>query len=183
MGEGIKGLFFTDKFRSVVTIILLLLILGSIITSWAFPRREAPTIDKETVLTLKKVSVQLQRAVDNFEKQGKETAELTNALTQQLYRMETSRDDNYKLLLEKYGIKVPDSFKEPANPTGSDAAPVNSNDQWLRSEGNYQYSRSLPGDAGAKGGDSRLPKTIADHAHQFDGSRATPAGYKPSDTN
>lgn len=102
MPEAIREAFFSDKARTIATLVLLATIIFVVIGTWAFPRHQG--VDQETINTLKQVSNQIQRAADNFEKQSSSTVALNEELTRQLKQAENIRNEGYDELLKKYGI-------------------------------------------------------------------------------
>lgn len=183
MAGNLKGIFFTDKFRSIVTILLLLLILATSVGGWLFPTQKTPTIDQETINVLKDVSVQLQKAVKNFEEQGKSTMELNALLSRQLNQAEINRNESYKLLMEKYGVEVPSSFQTPLDYPESGSLVPGRLDEWVRSKTADQLSGNLSGSSGAASRSSSLPETVTDSPRATNNRFAIPAGFRAPDSH
>jgi hypothetical protein len=172
MPEVIKGMFFTDKLRSICSILLLTLLFGAVMMSWAFPRHSS--VDKETVDSLKQVSSQLERAADSFEKQSNVTAQLNATLQKTLDEQESIRDDKFKTLLNRYGVVAPPPVPDPL------AGVVLSGDHavtGLRPEDHSLRGEHVPPGTSLTSRNKQLQDPIADHEAKTDGDApAVPSG-------
>lgn len=101
-----KDFLFNDKLRGLVTFITLFTILVMICISYWFPKENK--VDQETIRALQEVTTQIERAANSLRKQSELTDKANKELTRQLEEMEYNRHENYKELLEKYGLEVPD---------------------------------------------------------------------------
>lgn len=176
MPTDIKNLFFSDKLRTVITVALLGFILVAVIMSWAFPRQKVSPVDAETIRVLKEVSTQLQRAADNLEVQGEKTTALNTELKTQLAKMESNRDVNYQMLLQKYGMQAPSSIYNSED--NSAVGNIASVDSWLRTKDHHLGSQYLSPGSGTTGGDQQLQTPTTDSKESTDGSHPIPVGYK-----
>jgi hypothetical protein len=104
MGAEIKDMFFTDKLRSIVSALFMLIIVVLIAGSWAFPRQTSSNLDEKSLSTLQEVSKQLKSAADNFERQANESAQLRDTLSRTLELQKGERDDVYVKMLQRYGL-------------------------------------------------------------------------------
>lgn len=95
-------MLFNDKLRVFATGALLLAILVSAVGGWLYPKQ--PPITSETLKTLQGVSDQIKLTAELLNKQSVETSKLNSQLKIQLEEMERVRNENYKELLDKYGI-------------------------------------------------------------------------------
>ena len=102
MGEILESTFFSDKLRSIISVVLLVLLMGLIGLSWAFPRESK--VSQQTLDTLKEVSGVMKDAALKFEQQSNMTSQLNDTLTKQLQQGEDERNASYNALLQKYGL-------------------------------------------------------------------------------
>jgi len=109
MGEKIRGLFFTDRLRSLVSTIMLILIFGAILVSWMYPKTPKAEIDPKSIELFEKVADKLERAANTFEQQGNNTAALNETLKRQLDLQDQQRTIAYDVLYKRWGI-------DPAGP-------------------------------------------------------------------
>lgn len=177
MPTDIKNLFFSDKLRTVISAVLMLCILAAVVMSWAFPRQTSSPVDVETIRVLKEVSTQLQRAADNLEVQGQKTTALNAELRTQLAKMESNRDVNYQMLLQKYGMSAPSSLYNPENP--SPVGSIAGTDSWLRPKDHNLGSEYLSGSSGAAGGNKQLQTPTATDEDSTNRGHPIPASYRP----
>lgn len=172
MPEVIKGMFFTDKLRSICSMLLLLLLFGAVMMSWAFPRHSS--VDKETIDSLKQVSSQIERAADNFKKQSDVTAALNATLQRTLDEQESIRDDKFKTLLNRYGVVMPPTVPDPL------AGLILSGDNaitGLRPEDHNLRGEYIPPGTSLTSRNKQLQDSVADHEAKADGhTPAVPSG-------
>lgn len=174
MPEVIKGIFFTDKLRSICSMLLMLLLFGAVMMSWAFPRHSS--VDKETIDTLKEVSSQIERAADNFKKQSDVTAALNATLKQQLEEQETDRNGKYQTLLGRYGVVMSPPSPDPLAGvilSGDDAV------VGLRPEDHSLGSKHIPPGTVITDRDKQLQDPAANHEGQANGNAPAVPGSKP----
>lgn len=124
MGEKIRGLFFTDRLRSLVSTIFLILIFGAILGSWMFPKTPKAEIDPKSIELFEKVADKLERAANTFEQQGNNTAALNETLKRQLDLQDQQRTVAYDILYKRWGIDP--ASPPPGTVVFSDNAPPSS---------------------------------------------------------
>lgn len=167
MPEVIRETFFSDKVRTIATLVLLATILFVIIGTWAFPRNQG--VDQQTVDNLREVTNQIQRAADNFEKQSSSTIALNEELTRQLKQAESVRNEGYDQLLKKYGVDM--------DIVPSDS--VTKSSGGMRSQDNHLGSIDIHAGAVTAGDSQQLQATDREHQGKTDGSdsrSSQPAG-------
>jgi hypothetical protein len=172
MDEILKGTFFTDKLRTIITVILITLLMALIALSWAFPRESK--VSQETLDTLKTVTVTLKDAAEKFEQQANLTSQLNDTLSQQLKQSETVSNENYNALLKQYGL-------DPTSGSIGDPLGVQSGNVGLRSPDNHLGGKHVSPGASAAGGAGQLQKPAEGHATASDSGdtgvqRSQPAG-------
>jgi len=153
MGEQIKGLFFTDRLRGIVSTVALILILGVSIGGWLFPKKSE--VDAQTLQTLQSVAEQFKRSAAVFEQQSLNTVQLNETLKRQLTIQQENRDASYGVLLDRWGL---DADGPPASIAlfGRDGGPI---DGVGVLPPDYDLgSRYLPTGAGSPSGDQHLSK-------------------------
>lgn len=173
MGELIAGTFFTDKLRSAMTAILLVILIALICLSWAYPR--SSDVSKQTLDTLKEVSGVMKDAAEKFEQQALTTSTINDTLNQQLRQSETERDASYQKLLKDHGLDPGDlyiDYPSAAPPAQFDLPATPSVPHVvirMFPENNSVGSQHVPSGTGATGADRELQEQATQHSKPADG--------------
>lgn len=157
MAEALKGLFFTDRLRSIISTVTLLVILGVLLGQWIWPKKVE--LDSQSVKTLQNVVEKMERAASLYEKQGESTLQLNETLKRQLALQEYNRSLNYDVLYKRYGFDP--SIPPPAGvvPLGADGMPVDTLGM-LPSDNDFGSDHTLTG-AGAGNRTEQLQEPVA----------------------
>lgn len=107
MVDEVKSALFTDKVRSVVTLVLLLLILFLVAMAWLFPRNSG--VSTQTVAALEGVVKNMNVAAQNMQNAAASQQQVNEVLRLQLLERKNTRDILYEDLLNKYGLNNLDS--------------------------------------------------------------------------
>ena len=102
MVDEVKSALFTDKVRSVVTLVLLLLILFLVAMAWLFPRNSG--VSTQTVAALEGVVKNMNVAAQNMQNAAASQQQVNEVLRLQLMERKNTRYILYEDLLMKYGI-------------------------------------------------------------------------------
>jgi hypothetical protein len=177
MGAEIKDMFFTDKLRSIVTMLFMAIIVVLIAGSWAFPRQTSSNLDEKSLNTLQEVSKQLKSAADNFERQASESALLRESLNRTLDMQKGERDDVYGKMLQRYGYD-PTNLEAPgAGYSGAAAPPSTVINVGVLPSDDGKRSVNISTSSSNPGGDRQLPNAAGKNQGGSNGSPTpVPAG-------
>jgi len=169
MGQEIKALLFFDKFRSIATFFVVLILAVILGVQYFFPR--PVKLDQEALASLRDATEQIRQMVKTADNFAQEDQAFKTTLQQRITAQSKLRGDNYATLARMYGVPdlddgtlatngginygmqpQPDGLGSKYLPPGtSDPGPV----RHVQQPTDLTAKATDPGIAGVSGGDSR----------------------------
>lgn len=169
MGQEIKALLFFDKFRSIATFFVVLVLAVVLSVQYFFPR--PVKLDQEALNSLRDATEQIKQMVKTADTFAQEDQAFKTALQQRISEQSKLRGDNYGALTAMYGVPdleagklatiggidyglqpQPDGLGSKYLPPGAgDPGPI----RHIQQPAEPSTKTTDPGIAGVSGGDSR----------------------------
>jgi hypothetical protein len=176
MGAEIKDMFFTDKLRSIVSTLFMLILIALVGLTWAFPRQTSSNLDEKSLSTLQEVSKQLKNAADNFERQANESVQLRETLSRTYDLQKGDRDDVYDEIMRRYGLD-PAKMEVKGKGYAGNSPPSTIINVGVLPPDDSKRSSDVPASSGNPGRDRQLPHAAGKNSGGSDsGDAPAPKG-------
>lgn len=189
MGQEIKALLFFDKFRSIATFFVVLILAVVLGVQYFFPR--PVKLDQEALASLRDATEQIKQMVKTADNFAQEDQAFKTTLQQRITAQSKLRGDNYATLAAMYGVPdlddgtiattgginygmqpQPDGLgSKYLPPSTSDPGPV----RHLQQPIDPSAKATDPGISGVSGGDSRPTFGASIGAFLISGTEQLPA--------